>query len=187
MTKPTPPSERRRRTPGPGAVPLVASAGVSGVLGAVLYLLLTNEPAALRVGTSIVAIITAAWACAAAAWLGAVTDRARAAQAMQERAASFRLLFERNPHPMAVYDRETLAFLEVNGAAVRHYGYSRREFLQMGILDLCEPADAEALAAYLAEDLDSEEGAMREPVAWQHRLKSGELIDAEITASKLEF
>ena len=31
---------------------------------------------------------------------------------------AYRALFEHNPMPMWVYDRETLAFLEVNAAAV---------------------------------------------------------------------
>ncbi|HET6159477.1 MAG TPA: PAS domain-containing protein [Dongiaceae bacterium] len=43
--------------------------------------------------------------------------------------APFRYLFERNPTPMWVYDLATLAFLEVNEAALRHYGYEREEFL----------------------------------------------------------
>ena len=35
----------------------------------------------------------------------------------------YRLLFDSNPHPMWVFDSETLAFLAVNDAAVRLYGY----------------------------------------------------------------
>jgi PAS domain S-box-containing protein len=42
---------------------------------------------------------------------------------------SYRLLFESNPHPMWVYDCDTLSFLGVNDAAIRNYGYSREEFL----------------------------------------------------------
>ena len=41
----------------------------------------------------------------------------------------YRLLFDSNPHPMWVFDVETLAFLAVNDAAVRLYGFSRDEFL----------------------------------------------------------
>ena len=40
------------------------------------------------------------------------------------------------PYPMWVFDAETLAFLAVNDAAVRHYGYSREEFLGMTIRDI---------------------------------------------------
>src|SRR6185295_1180978 len=50
----------------------------------------------------------------------------RAAQEANER---YGMLFESNPQPMWVFDVDTLAFLEVNDAAVRHYGYSRAEFL----------------------------------------------------------
>lgn len=45
----------------------------------------------------------------------------------------YRLLFEANPQPMWVFDRETLRFLAVNDAAVSHYGYSREEFLAMTV------------------------------------------------------
>src|SRR5512143_2917124 len=50
--------------------------------------------------------------------------------------ATYRELFEANPHPMWVYDLETLAFLAVNDAAIRHYGYSRAGFLSMRITDI---------------------------------------------------
>jgi len=36
-----------------------------------------------------------------------------------------RQLFVANPLPMWIYDLETLAFLEVNTAAVHHYGFNR--------------------------------------------------------------
>src|SRR5580698_9301302 len=48
----------------------------------------------------------------------------------------YRLLFQGNPHPMWVFDLETLAILEVNEAATQHYGYSRDEFLRMTLGDL---------------------------------------------------
>ena len=48
----------------------------------------------------------------------------------------YRLLFQGNPHPMWVFDLETLKILEVNEASVQHYGYSRDEFLEMTLGDL---------------------------------------------------
>jgi diguanylate cyclase (GGDEF)-like protein/PAS domain S-box-containing protein len=54
---------------------------------------------------------------------------------------SFRLLLEKNPIPMWVYDNETLRFLAVNDAAVSHYGYSREAFRSMSVLDLRRPGD----------------------------------------------
>ena len=43
----------------------------------------------------------------------------------------YRLLFQGNPHPMWVFDLEKLTILEVNEAAMQHYGFSREEFLAM--------------------------------------------------------
>jgi PAS domain S-box-containing protein len=48
---------------------------------------------------------------------------------LKQREATFRILFEDNPLPMMVYDFRTLYFLEVNNAAIAHYGYSREQFL----------------------------------------------------------
>ena len=55
------------------------------------------------------------------------------------------MLFEASPMPMWVYDAETLAFLAVNDAAVRHYGYRRDEFLAMRITDIRPPEDVPAM------------------------------------------
>lgn len=48
-------------------------------------------------------------------------------------AGDYRALFEQSPHPMWVYDAQTLRFLAVNDAAAARYGYSREEFLAQTI------------------------------------------------------
>src|SRR5260370_2375161 len=62
----------------------------------------------------------------------------------------YRLLFDRNPQPMWVYDVQTLRFLAVNEAAIDHYGYSRDEFLGLTIRDIRPPQDASHLYLILA-------------------------------------
>ena len=59
-----------------------------------------------------------------------ITERRRAEELLQESEDRHRKLFDNNPHPTWVFDRETLHFLAVNAAAVRKYGYSRDEFLR---------------------------------------------------------
>ena len=59
-----------------------------------------------------------------------------ARQASPQPETSFQLLFSNNPLAMCVYDVETLAFLEVNAAAVDQYGYARDEFLRMRLADI---------------------------------------------------
>src|SRR5262249_13910625 len=56
----------------------------------------------------------------------------------------YRMLFEENPHPTWVFDVETLRILDVNGAAIRNYGYSREEFLTLTIEDIRPPEDVPA-------------------------------------------
>jgi len=63
--------------------------------------------------------------------LGEVLIRQRTEAALRDSEAQYRLLFEANPHPMWVFDRETLRFPTINNAVVTHFGYSREEFLAM--------------------------------------------------------
>lgn len=95
----------------------------------------------------------------------------------------YRLVFDRNPVPMWVFARETLAFLDVNEAAVRHYGYSRDEFLTMSLKDIRPADEVPHLLASIAEPLD---GPTRLRV-WKHRRKDGSLIDVEIVRTDIEL
>jgi len=52
---------------------------------------------------------------------------------LQER---YQLIFDRSPLPMWLFDTDTFIFLDVNEAAIRHYGYTKAEFLSMTIMDI---------------------------------------------------
>ena len=67
--------------------------------------------------------------------LGDVDEARRVAESLRQSEESHRLLFEKSPLPMWLVERGTLQFLAVNDAAVRHYGYSRDEFLEMTLPD----------------------------------------------------
>jgi len=95
----------------------------------------------------------------------------------------YQLLFERNPLPMWVYDPTTLRFLTVNEAAIRHYGYSRREFLGMTIKDIRPAEDVPALLA----DVKANRSTPTVTSVWRHRKKDGTLIDVEITSHEFQF
>jgi PAS domain S-box-containing protein len=95
----------------------------------------------------------------------------------------YQLLFERNPLPMWVYDVATLGILTVNDAAIRHYGYSREEFLGMTIKDIRPPEDVPALLADVRAHLSSPTNTS----IWRHRKKDGTLIDVEVTSHEFAF
>jgi PAS domain S-box-containing protein len=124
-------------------------------------------------GSPLMAIVT----------IGDITDRKEADEKLRSSEKRYRRLFEANPNPMWVYDLETLSFLAVNDAAVRHYGYSRKEFLVMTIKDIRPPEDVPALVA----DVAGGTSGLDEVAQWRHRKKNGELIEVEITSHSLEW
>src|SRR5439155_25498984 len=79
-----------------------------------------------------------------------ITTQHEIEQQLLESERHYRLLFESNPLSMWVFDVETLRFLAVNDAAVRHYGYSREEFLGMTIKDVQRTEDINQLMSALA-------------------------------------
>lgn len=99
--------------------------------------------------------------------------------------AQYQLLFENNPYPMLVLDKETFAFLTVNSAAIHHNGYSREEFLSMTIKDICPPEKIPEIIEYLTCEHTSSNSISI--AVWRHRTKDGALIDVEITKSNVLF
>jgi PAS domain S-box-containing protein len=97
--------------------------------------------------------------------------------------ARYQPLFALSPQPAWVYDSETLRFLEVNEAAVRSYGWTRAEFLDMTIRDVRPEGEQQHLDRLLAETPGREAHAS----AATHRTKEGQLRRVEISSYPLEF
>jgi PAS domain S-box-containing protein len=95
----------------------------------------------------------------------------------------YRPLFALSPQPAWVYDRATLRFLEVNEAAVQHYGWSREQFLAMTIRDIRPPVGNRELDEMLA----STEGASRHSAITIHRTRAGRTLHVEISSYPLDF
>jgi len=93
----------------------------------------------------------------------------------------YRLLFDCSPSPILTYDDTTLAFVSVNEAAVRHYGYSKEEFLNLTLRDLALPED---LPVFL-DKLSKTTAGAEQPGVWRHRTKSGKLTQMEISSHHL--
>ncbi len=112
--------------------------------------------------------------------LGALVDeRTAELRTSEER---YRELFDANPQAVWVYDRETLRFLAVNSAAVRHYGYSREEFLEMTLNSLRAPVDEPR-----APELHAESKEWPLPTTTLYRNRSGDLIEVEEAIHEIIF
>lgn len=95
----------------------------------------------------------------------------------------YRYMFENNPQPMWIYDLETLAFLEVNDAAVSVYGYSKEEFLSMTLKDIRPVEDIPALLKNVEETTKTFNPAGE----WRHLTKNKDLRIVEIISHSVNF
>jgi PAS domain S-box-containing protein len=109
-----------------------------------------------------------------------VSDRWRAEEELRSSEKQYRLLFHSNPNPMWVFDLETLAFLEVNEAAIQHYGYTREEFLAMTIADIRPPEKGGQRKMTAIDSADR-------GLVWRQRRKNGSFIDVEVLWSPMAF
>src|SRR6266550_801545 len=110
-----------------------------------------------------------------------VSDRYRAQAELGASQERYRLLFDHNPVPMWLYDRQSLRFLAVNQAAVQDYGYSEDEFLAMTIRDIRPTEDVPLLEERL-QSATSDEAEW-----WRHRRKDGEVFDVEVLSHGLRL
>jgi PAS domain S-box-containing protein len=99
----------------------------------------------------------------------------------------FRAFFLCNPLPMWFFDHETLRFLAVNEAAVRRYGWSVEEFLQMTIEEIRPPGELQKLRRYRALNQNAPSPGYNQTIFWKHRTKSGAVIDVESTWLEMDF
>lgn len=109
-------------------------------------------------------------------------QKEQAEAALRKSEEKFRLLFQHNPLPMFVYDVETLRLLEMNNAAVDHYGFSREEFTHMWITDLWTLDDLRHLQARRLQV----DGPSPLEGQWSHRHKNGETGTVLVLCRPLE-
>ena len=114
----------------------------------------------------------------------ATSELLLAREQLSARAEEHRLLFERNPQPLMVYDRETLRFVAVSDAAIRSTGYSREEFVKMTVLDLTPAEDHAGMDSY-ARIRRGERLGFLEARSRRHLCKDGTIIDIEVTSDDL--
>ena len=103
--------------------------------------------------------------------------REAAEEELRQSEKQYRLLFQGNPHPMWVFDLENQKILEVNEAAILHYGYSREEFLGMTLADLRAPVHGK----------NAVWDGPGPGLVWSHRRKDGQVMDMEVNWSPLAF
>jgi PAS domain S-box-containing protein len=119
-----------------------------------------------------------------------ITARVQAEQALRKSQEELRandalrsVMFERNPQPIYVYERDTLAIVGVNNAGVAIYGYTREELGSMKISDLVAAESLDNFYASLQAPPAGPQDGFRPAQSRRHRYKGGRIVDVEVTSN----
>lgn len=99
---------------------------------------------------------------------------------IRESEKNYRDLFEVSPQPMWLYDMETFRILNVNEAAVEHYGYEKEEFLKLTMPDIVELDEPDPATI-------TDESRLFWKGVQQHRKKNGQQIQVKVESSETTY
>jgi PAS domain S-box-containing protein len=105
-------------------------------------------------------------------------------QRIQRNEAEYRQLFKDNPHPMWVYDTETLRFLTVNNAAIQKYRYTKEEFRELKITDIRPPEDKDSILMFVKR---IEQKTYLDSCVWRHVDKNGRQFFVRVASHSTTF
>jgi PAS domain S-box-containing protein len=112
------------------------------------------------------------------------TERKKISIDLEDSEKQYRDLFDLNPIPMWVYDLETKRFLDVNQAAVDHYGYSEEEFLDLTLDEI----RLFRVEGGLSDEKELQSvSVINNDNVWKHKTNSGRIIDASVQSGNMIF
>mgnify|MGYP000179828938 CR=1 FL=1 len=107
-----------------------------------------------------------------------ITDRKVMEEILRANEEKYRTLFESESDAIFLINSEDGCIHEVNSAAVRLYGYTREELIQLHNYDLsAQPEETKAVTRQKVGHI---------PIRW-HKKKDGTIFPVEITASHFEY
>ena len=110
-----------------------------------------------------------------------IADRKKAEEAVRQSAQKYKLLFNKNPLPMLMVSKPELRFIDVNDAAIKQYGYSRDEFLNLTAKDIRPQEDWQPFL----DTIEKSKEGINDFGIWKHRKKDGTIIKAEVRAHEI--
>jgi PAS domain S-box-containing protein len=106
-----------------------------------------------------------------------------AADELLQSEKKYRLLFYNNPSPMWMSDWPGMNIIDVNEAAIKHYGYSRQEFLKLNLRDLRPAEDL----PYFNEVIKNTDLSVTNKRQWRHKKKDGTIMQVEVTSHEIMY
>lgn len=91
-------------------------------------------------------------------------------------------IFDFTPHPMWIYDVNTLKILKVNHEATRQYGYSKKEFLSLTLDTIRPKEDIPILAAAIKNVHERDDGYFKQRLI-RHKKKDGSVFPVHLKSN----
>ena len=104
-----------------------------------------------------------------------ITERKKADEILQQSEKKYKLLFYNNPLPMWMTSIPDLGIIDVNEAAIKHYGYSSEDFLKLNAKDMRPPEDVEDFV----NEVKKTGPGINTTTARRHKKKDGTIIHVE--------
>jgi PAS domain S-box-containing protein len=112
-------------------------------------------------------------------------ERKKAMYALAHSEKKYSELFHLSPLPMFVFAIDGLAILNVNKSAIKHYGYTRNEFLSMTIKDIRPVGEMQSLEEDLITSRPCNKLSL--PGPYRHCKKNGEVMQVEIQGNSMSY
>jgi len=103
---------------------------------------------------------------------------------LKESEGHYKSLFFLSPSPMWVLDQNTFQFLQVNEAAIQHYGYTEDEFLSMSIKDIKQEKDINSIDANLQKTIST---GVPVTIYTEHFKKDNEQFHVEVIFASILY
>ncbi len=111
-----------------------------------------------------------------------ITEKKTAEESLKISESLYKNLFNNSPFPIGILDKGTLQFLDVNDTSVKHYGYSKAEFLQLTAFDIRVPDEHDVLPQQLQSGDYSGNKKIR-----KHLKKNGAIIYVEPSITEILY
>jgi PAS domain S-box-containing protein len=108
-------------------------------------------------------------------------ERKASMELLRQSQASYKLLFENNPIPMYIRNRDNYRIIKVNQSAVEHFGYTEEEMLRMRVKDLHPPEEQE----YLHKVIEESKGISGRISVFRHVCKDGTVLVVECRSQEI--
>jgi PAS domain S-box-containing protein len=110
-----------------------------------------------------------------------ITERKKAEEELRSSEQKYKVLFESNPMPLWMIDKDSLTIIAANDAAARHYGYEKEELIGMDMRLFRPVEDKKQQLEGYQKEVDGDMGIVR------HYKKDGSIIFVHIIAHDIIF